>query len=471
MQLISTEKLERLFSNALLFLAVITFLSSIVYVTSSDIKEWDESRNGINAYEMLQRGSWLVPYFEGEVDTWNAKPPLFHWCIMLSYKLFGLSVFSMRLPSFLASIAFFLVFYRLMRRFTPPLTASLACAVLLSCKAVLGDHIGLTADFDSLLLLFLFLSVYAVVIYLQEENRRALLAAALFTGLAFWTKGAAGLILLPSLCLYFIFSKKDKHVFKGKAIDATIAIAVMAVFIGAWTMLSVMHIPYAQPGMYGSNSQLETMWLHDVVQRLFLDEKGEFTTGHKWHFFFAALDTRMQWWSYVFFAVSSWLFVSVKKQMDAAQKNLLLLSTVVILPLGVLMTFSKNQHNWYLAPAYPFIAAVIAIGLSKLMQQLWIFALLIVLLLVQTVRQQHFLLTDRDEIPVSDGFAEIVHDQTVYYSYLPQHLLLKLVFMGAQPVKWREDAYEKREPGLWIKPSLETSTHLGTISQYVLVAE
>jgi 4-amino-4-deoxy-L-arabinose transferase-like glycosyltransferase len=471
MQLIPNEKLERFFRNGFVLLAVLTFLSSIIYVTASDIKEWDESRNGINAYEMLQRGSWLVPYYEGEVDTWNAKPPLFHWCIMLSYKLLGLSIFSMRLPSVLATMIFFLVFYRLMRRFTPPLTASLACMVLMSCKAVLGDHIGLTADFDSLLLLFLFLSVYAVVIYLQEGRRGPIIAAACFTGLAFWTKGAAGLILIPSIGFYLLWSKKQKVASPTIGSDLILALLVLVVFISTWILVSVNHISYDNPSMYGSNSQLETMWLHDVVKRLFLDDKGQFGTGHTWYFVFSALDTRMQLWSYVFFAVSIWLVFGVQKQLDAVQKNLLLISTLVIFPLGLLLTFSKNQHNWYLAPVYPFIAAVIAVGINKLIDHRMVFVLLMVVIPLQSIRQNHFLLTDRDEIPVSQGFAEIVKDKPVYYNQLPQHLILKMVFMGAQPMKWKEDTNEKKVNALWIESENEAIGQLGTIGKYNLLSK
>lgn len=40
------------------------------------IDSWDEARHGISAYEMMQRGDWLVNTFCGEADYWNVKPPL-----------------------------------------------------------------------------------------------------------------------------------------------------------------------------------------------------------------------------------------------------------------------------------------------------------------------------------------------------------------------------------------------------------
>ena len=43
----------------------------------------DEPRNAGCAWEMLARGDWVVPVFNGELRT--HKPVLLYWCIMASY--------------------------------------------------------------------------------------------------------------------------------------------------------------------------------------------------------------------------------------------------------------------------------------------------------------------------------------------------------------------------------------------------
>ena len=60
----------------------------------------DEPVYGETAKEMLLTGDWLSPRIYGEF--WYDKPPLFYWLEAISFKLFGLSTWSARLPSVLA---------------------------------------------------------------------------------------------------------------------------------------------------------------------------------------------------------------------------------------------------------------------------------------------------------------------------------------------------------------------------------
>ena len=54
----------------------------------------DEPRNAGCAAEMLQRGDWVVPYFNGSIRT--HKPVLVYWFMMSAYTVFGVSEFSAR---------------------------------------------------------------------------------------------------------------------------------------------------------------------------------------------------------------------------------------------------------------------------------------------------------------------------------------------------------------------------------------
>jgi hypothetical protein len=78
---------QKIFTLKMLLLIVVsvTMLSSIYFVFNSAIKEWDESRNGVNAYEMMFNKNYLTLYFEKSIDTWNAKPPLFTWFVLDTY--------------------------------------------------------------------------------------------------------------------------------------------------------------------------------------------------------------------------------------------------------------------------------------------------------------------------------------------------------------------------------------------------
>ena len=74
-----------------LFLSLFAAILLALLAYNVPVHEWDESRNGINAIEMLGNGDWLNLHYAGKVDTWNAKPPLLIWCIALSFKIFGIN--------------------------------------------------------------------------------------------------------------------------------------------------------------------------------------------------------------------------------------------------------------------------------------------------------------------------------------------------------------------------------------------
>src|SRR5271170_5401664 len=69
----------------------------------------DEVRFAEASREMIQRGDYVVPWFNGE---WRFdKPVLIYWCQIASYTVFGVSDFTARLPSalFTTGIALILV--------------------------------------------------------------------------------------------------------------------------------------------------------------------------------------------------------------------------------------------------------------------------------------------------------------------------------------------------------------------------
>ena len=63
----------------------------------------DEPVYGETAREMLAAADWLSPRIYN--DFWYDKPPLFYWLEMISYRLFGISDFTSRLPSAVMGIA------------------------------------------------------------------------------------------------------------------------------------------------------------------------------------------------------------------------------------------------------------------------------------------------------------------------------------------------------------------------------
>lgn len=73
----------------------------------ASLQHWDEARHGVNAYEMFKNNNFIVNTYNYENDYFNLKPPLSYWGIILGFKLFGVSIFSMR---FYSAASLFLTF-------------------------------------------------------------------------------------------------------------------------------------------------------------------------------------------------------------------------------------------------------------------------------------------------------------------------------------------------------------------------
>jgi 4-amino-4-deoxy-L-arabinose transferase-like glycosyltransferase len=84
---------------ALLFVGCVLF--HIVGTWSLPLIDRDEPRFGEASREMIQRGDYVVPYFNNQPRL--DKPPLAYWMQMASYLIFGENDFAARFPSAVAA--------------------------------------------------------------------------------------------------------------------------------------------------------------------------------------------------------------------------------------------------------------------------------------------------------------------------------------------------------------------------------
>src|SRR5262245_33074643 len=81
--------------QALLLLAVIVVL--FANLGGGALWDEDEPLNAACAYEMHERGDWIVPTFNAELRT--HKPILLYWGMLAAYHVLGISELSARLAS------------------------------------------------------------------------------------------------------------------------------------------------------------------------------------------------------------------------------------------------------------------------------------------------------------------------------------------------------------------------------------
>ncbi|MBN9482286.1 MAG: hypothetical protein BGO70_17060 [Bacteroidetes bacterium 43-93] len=360
------KKLENYYLLITLVLVTVFVLPNIGHF---NVQEWDEARNGVNAYEMAQNHDYFNLYYAGEPDTWNAKPPLLTWCIVASYNLFGYNEWGLRFPSFVFTLAFFTYFYLLVKNLKDRRTAMYCCLLLLSCKAILGMHVGLTGDFDILLTWFLTASAYYFVRYIDGGNRAAILLTGAFTGLAFYAKGPAAFLFIPGLMLYAIYSGKWKQILKDKL--TWLAVALSILIAASWLLLQSLYGLRTDPGQsrYGSNSSIEVLLWHDVVRR-FTDADFDHGKYIRDYFFCAhAFDVRMNIWNYIFYLIAFTgcilLYKHRKDLRNYTQHHPAIFFAISLSVLPILfLTLSMNQHDWYLAPVWPQLTIILVSGMQ-----------------------------------------------------------------------------------------------------------
>ena len=99
-------------------LGIICMMIFFFHLGRAAFFEPDEGRNAERAREILVLDNWVTPHenFLPALD----KPIAFYWLIAFSYKLFGISEWSARLPSALAAAGCLVLVYGFVRnRWTP----------------------------------------------------------------------------------------------------------------------------------------------------------------------------------------------------------------------------------------------------------------------------------------------------------------------------------------------------------------
>lgn len=126
----------------------------------------DETRFAEASHEMLQRGDYVVPWFNGQ---WRFdKPVLIYWCQSASYRLFGENPFAARLPSVLFTTATAWLLVRWGRKVADCKTGFLAGAMFIAGLHV--AFIGRVATADMAMVFFFTLAVWSGWELTRPEN-------------------------------------------------------------------------------------------------------------------------------------------------------------------------------------------------------------------------------------------------------------------------------------------------------------
>jgi len=190
----------------------------------------DETRFAEASREMLQRGDYVVPWFNGH---WRFdKPILIYWCQAASYKIFGENPFAARLPSTLFTTATALLLVRWGRKIADAKTAFLAGAMF-----VAGLHvavIGRVATADMAMVFFVTLAVWSIWELTRPENSSRTTWWWIFyvtLALGFLAKGPVAWLPLGGMILGHALKKNS---FRLPLMETIAGLAVAIALAGCW---------------------------------------------------------------------------------------------------------------------------------------------------------------------------------------------------------------------------------------------
>lgn len=168
---------------------VIILVISIFKIGSLFLFDVDEAVFSEATKEMVQTGNWITPTYN-DTPRYD-KPILFYWLMAVSYKLFGISEFSSRLPSALSGFILCIGIFYFLRSLNKNKEALYAVvSFAFSLYYLIYTHAAVT---DMTLTMFISLSLFSFYLAVNKD-KRFIYGFYIFSALAFLTKGLIGVV-------------------------------------------------------------------------------------------------------------------------------------------------------------------------------------------------------------------------------------------------------------------------------------
>ncbi len=303
----------------------------------------DEGRYAEIAKEMVQRNDWVEPRLFN-VD-YLAKPILFYWLTMISFKSFGFTEFTARLMPVLFGLLGILATFWFTLKTTDKRTAIFSTLILASNIWYL--QVSRFMVIDMVFTFFIVTCLYSYYLAFHRIGNHKVYYTLFYLGLgmAFLTKGFACFILVGfPLGLYLLFSKQIR--FPRNKLLHLFGIFLFLVTTGAW----LIPIYIREPDFF------RIFVIHEHLQRF---TSTDFEHQQPWYFFITLVPVLFIPWTFFIKPIRHAIFSQEDKG-----RNLVLF--VLCAGLGIIFFFSisKTKLLTYCLPAFPFISIFLGRGWS-----------------------------------------------------------------------------------------------------------
>jgi 4-amino-4-deoxy-L-arabinose transferase-like glycosyltransferase len=223
-------------NTLLIFLiAIISAIIFIPFIGNCPLFDWDEVNFAECAREMMVSGNYSQVQLNYR-PFWE-KPPLFIWLQAASMNIFGVNEFAARFPNAICSIVSLIAIYLIGKKFH---SQKFGIIWSLIYASTLLPHLYFKSGLiDPWFNLFIFLSIYNCLLFLNNPNGKKeiinALLSGLFLGTAVLTKGPAAIVIVGlTLLVYLIWNKQLKLLLS----KPFILFAMTTIFVaGSWFLI------------------------------------------------------------------------------------------------------------------------------------------------------------------------------------------------------------------------------------------
>lgn len=339
----------------------LTFLAGLGQPALTDS---DEAFYAESAREMIERGDWLTPYFNGQPRF--EKPVLYYWLAALTYQVAGVAPWAARLPSALAGFGLVFVAWACARRYYGDATALVAGVVTAtSFAAIAMAHQSLP---DLPLAFFIALSTWAWLVGLLEEpandngvakgeiSRRAwLIVAAVAAAGAFLMKGPVG----PLLVALAVVPAAAFDWWRGGSVGRARPVDVLA----AATAFLLLALPwYGAMAMEHGAAYLDRFFLAENFDRFATDRYND--PRPVWYYLPIVAGGMLPWTPFTMFWIPALRRAWEQRDFDTRTVRLVVWAAVPLL----LYTLSVGKQPRYILPMLVPMGVLIGRAITQAMR-------------------------------------------------------------------------------------------------------
>jgi hypothetical protein len=293
-------------------------------------------------------GDYLAPQFNFQPR--DQKPPLVYWAVLISYKIFGVNEFAVRVPGAAAAIGILLFCYGAAFKLFGARAALIAAAVVSTTPRVF--ILARRLPIDILLLFFLTGTLFFLIRALQNKNFLSWVPVYVFTSLGFLTKGPVAVIIPAASCLIWILWSRrmrvsETHLLPGILIFMAISLPWYLLIFRAhgWTYIS-------------------SFFLRDNFGRFAAETLGP--SRGPFYYITVYLTDFFPWSLLALFAaIRLWTLRRREQPITGYSYGLPLIWCALVF---ILFSLSKNKQEYYIAPMYPAAAIILAGALHRSLQ-------------------------------------------------------------------------------------------------------